>query len=589
MKYQNYPLSAFLIFTIALLNGCDGKSPEYQPEYIGKAGSEFEIGFNELHGYVRTRFYDRRYPDPVEAHLRALQFLTDNQLKRMDFFERGLHLDQELLQPVRRHINEELMIELFHENFLGKYLTEEKISEAHRQMDREVHYRQIVIHKNQATNEQLSELRNKANEIRKEIESGVNFGDLVTSFSEHMHSARQGGMMNPVTWHTSRNNPVNEVVFRLNNDGVRIIETHSSLHIVQVTDVVIRPAAPLEEVRDDILQKLEEFYVEQAQEEYDRYRDSLVDESTLVWDEAAISRILEWAGRSGFFTQHYGDIFQGAAEKGHNLTILTFNERNTGKTVDLAEYQRLLDDILAMTDAPAYDRSDLKNHLLEAIKTDLIVSEALESGLLDAIFHPYSRNPTFRTRLVSIYNSHVIGGLIPDPTRENLIEFYEMVKDTAYFQLHTVNTHIIVTDDKEQARHLLQKHAEGIPFDELAHEKQVRSFYRDRDGRLHTNHRIAQPDLAAAAMELEMDFAGGPFIWHDPEHGPQYAVMKAMHIREEKQLDYSEVEDRIEEDFMTYHRENIDREIVAELREKHPVLINRSLLELKLRENGLLN
>lgn len=563
---------------IALLAGCS-QSRQPEPEYIAKVGTGFEIDFAELNEYVKSRFYDIRFQDPLEAHLKALELLTNNQLKRLDFFDRGLHTNEELMLPLQRSLNEELMIEYFHSRFLDKYLDDDRVTLAYSQYGREVIYRQIVLMKPpNSTVEQLNDIKARVTEIRNKIDEGDNFTDLVSLYSRHPASAATGGYMNPVSWGTSYNSPVNYEVFQLDQGDIQTIETNTAFHIVEVTHVTHTPVEPLEIVRPSIINKLRDVYIELSQQEFDEYRESLIDKGSLIWNESAITQILNWAGTPGFFNQRYRETFAREIAAGNNFTILT----HSGGSVDLQYYLWLLDNIMVLTSAPSYDRKDIKDHLIEAVIAGKISSEAREQGLLDKVLHPNTKNPVFRNQLLYIYNDHVIGRQIPGTSNENLMAFYEMVKDSTFYQLHTVYTKVILVDDEAHAEKLLAQYAAGTPFDDLAHAKLIRNFHKDRQGSLHTNHSVDQPDLAIAAFELGSGEAGGPFIYHDPAAGNKPAIMQVINILDEKILGFDEVENRIKELFVAYHRSRIENELIGKLREEHPVVVNKKLLQEKL-------
>lgn len=576
---------AILLIGALILLSCSSNKPDNaNSDYIAKIGTGFEIYFDELHDYTRTRFFDRRYPDQVEAHLAALSQLTDNQLKRMDFFDRKLDQNDDVLRPILRIINEELVIEYFKRVFQDKYLTDERVVEAHRQLDREVIFRQIVLFKDpDASDEHINNLRNRAADILQQVRSGGNFAALADQYSEH-NSAQAGGIMPAVDWFNSTFGPINAFVFRQDQSVTEVLETESSIHIVQITQINSKSIPPLEQIRQEILTELTNRYIETSQEEYDTYRESLIDSNSLDWNEVAMRQILTWASHPAFFQGNYRDILNGELSAGRNLILLRYN---SGREATLADYRRLLDEVLAMAVRPSYTIDDIKGHIMEALKTEYLVNEANKLDLRKNILHRYTKNSVFRNQLVILYNQHVIEPQLPDPVPERLKEFYTMIRDTAFYRPATVETRLIRVKGAVQANEMKTLYQNGTPFDDLAHEKLLRNFYTDMDGNLFTRHRVHQPMLAKEAFSMEVGQIAGPFTFDNGDGTQSEVLMVVDSISEAHLPSFDEVTQSVlVQKYRDYHFEQINRSILANLRNKHPILVNEPLLKQKLQEIG---
>lgn len=568
------------VLAVALLMGCATRSQ--QSDAIAWIGTQSEIHFSELHRHVKNQVYDLRYKDPMQAHLIALDVLINNQLKRIDFFEQQLHLDDELMRPLRRTINEELVIAYFQKTFLGTYLTEANIQEMYELMGKEVTYQQIVL-----TNTGDAAVAQRVKELRNRLDAGESFDLLVSTYSEVPGAGRTGGYVDPINWTSNFDNPVHFAAFRMNKNEIGTIETPATIHIVRIANVATVPVKPLKEVRDEILKQLDAMYVDRSLKDYEDYRASVVNTDMAVWNEAAIAQVLEWSKQPRFFASTYRSTFETAIAAGTNPTILTV-KGNPSQTVDLKRYLYLLDSILGMAPSSAYTRSDIKNHIIEALVNDHIVERANSLNLENEIFNPNTQNPVLKVQILRIYNQHMIQNQIPEPSQENLRAYYELVKDSTFYQRHTVATYVIVADDEDHARSMLQKHRNGTPFFDLAHEKLVRNFFRDTSGVLQTLYNAPQPELAKAAFGMSESQVDGPFIYLDPERGPRPAIMQVYDILEEQVLRFEDVGARIVPSFREYHYRKRDAELTRKLRSTYSVIIQKHELEKNLREIGLM-
>lgn len=588
---QMFRTSCFLIFLALSLSlsvfSCANKDTSSQSaSYIAKVGTGFEVNFETLHNNTRLWFLDRRFEDPIEAHMFALQLMTDNQLKRLDFFERGFHRDLNIIEPIRRIVHEEMMIEYFLDEFLGKYTTEENILEAYQNIGREVTFRQIVIFKRDMDGNRFENAGPRSKEVFRMLQDGRSFNLLLSEYSEHQPSAQVGGFVNPIDWQTRHNSPVNWEAFQMEKGDQKLIETATAFHIVEVTDIrqdTQRP--PLEEVRNDILRRLESVYVEFSQQEYDDFRDSIINKSTMQWNTSALNTLLEWSKAPRFFAEAYIQKFSDEISHGNNFTILTYND---GQTVTLEDYLYLNQYILVLTPASSYTREDLEKHILEALINNHIVELAREKNIDKRILDPYTKNQSLRNQFLILYNQHVIQSQVPEPSAENLSRFYEEVKDSLFYQLQTAYTSIIIVNDEAHARELIERHNAGTPFDNLAHEKHIRNFSIERDGTIRTRHRVQQPHLAQVVFSKQTGEVFGPILFVGPQQDERLAIVKIVNRLEERYLEIDEVQKRLEEHFNEYYYNRIEAELVAELRKKWPVIVNKDLLITRLQEMELL-
>lgn len=580
-------ISLLVTFPV-LLSSCNQTQSETDKDIIAAVGDSYTLSFSRLNNYVNNQFLIQRNPDrsALDIYEEAAEKLMDDQLKRYDFFERNLHEEQELLLPIQRNINEELITAYFNQEFLGEHLTEENIQNAYEKMDREVTYRQIVLNKpEESGSDELEEIQNLVTSIRDRLDEGQDFGELVLEYSQDEETARRGGYARPVTWERSLREPVLNIAFDLEPDEFRTVETQNAYYIIEVTEVETIEKPSFEEARAEIREELRNNYIEPSLDEYDEFLDELVDEESFEWNSDGLEQIIEWTQEtSRFFREAYRDTMQQAIENGNNFTILT----HADGTVDLEEYLRLLDHVLIPGTSSSYDSDDLKSHLTEAMKEDIVGRRAREAGLFEDIFHPGTDNDVLQNRIVSKYNRHVIQENTPDATEENLREFYESKKDELFYQLHTVNTRIIVADDETHANELIERYQAGTDFNDLAHTILIRQFYRDRDGTVHTRHEVDQPNLGDEAMELSENEITGPVTFYHPEQGPKPAIMIATRVRDEGVLAYEDISDKVEEEFKEHHREKVESELLDELRQKYTMTFYEDHLRAKLEERDLL-
>ena len=188
--------------------------------------TEHSITAKELHKYVQDWLYYKKFQNRSDVYNHALNDMITNQLKRIDFFEKGLDKDNKLIQNISRIINEELVAEYFETQYVGKYANEEFAKKTYGIIDKEVVYQLIELNKPEnASQKQLDSLKEKALTIKSEIDNGKDFSSLVKEYSQNKISLMNNGYMPPVNWKQSLSDPAGEIIFHLNKNDVSVLNS----------------------------------------------------------------------------------------------------------------------------------------------------------------------------------------------------------------------------------------------------------------------------------------------------------------------------------------------------------------------------
>jgi parvulin-like peptidyl-prolyl isomerase len=572
-----------LLTVIIALYGCSEREISDR-DVIAEIENIYQITFPEVREYTVNNYLDQIHPDQIKAHKMALNQMIVNQLKLLDFFEKKLHENDQIMQSIRRIVNEEITIRYFETEILGKYVNEKTIADEYDQMKREVVYKQIVLQKPDVSDtEVLENLRRMVEKIASDIEGGEDFGTLALRYSHDAESANKNGYMPPLIWNRLRN-PIQQLIFQLNAGDIRSFETRNAFYIVQVDRINPISVEPFEDIKDEITKTMRQRYFQQSLDEFEFEKSSSIDEQSLEWNNAGLAQIVEWSNQQNFYELHYADTLRRAIDEGRNFTIVSYRNGS----LDLKEFHRLLDDISIPGGGGNLEVDHIKDFILEALRTDVIVKRAYKLDLEKDILHPYTTNAVLRNRIVRLYNEHIIDASIPEPTDASLRRFYEEQQDSLFYQLAVVNTFVLLYSDPDKANEQWQRIEEGSAFEDLASGWLVKSFVRDRNGNIDSHFSTEEPFLGEAAFELEIDEVRGPIEYYDPEKGMQYAIIKCAAHRPEKQLSYEEVEHRIEQEFRKYHRQKYEKLVREQLWNKYNVSINYDALIHNLTEQDIL-
>jgi parvulin-like peptidyl-prolyl isomerase len=574
----------FLLAAFALVFSCEPLFSQQQG-IVARIANKYTISFPELRQYVIDYQYVYRYRrNVVEATDKALEDMIVDRMKIIDFFDRGLNEKKEDLQGITRILNEELAIEYYNTQFYQKYVNEDAIQNAYREMRREVIYRQIVLWKPEKGHAQaIDSLRSLLKKIIMRIDSGADFSDLARQYSQDVESANNGGLMPPLSWKMTLSRSLYDTLFHLAVNHSNITEDEKAIRIVRVDKIDTVDVPPYSQVKEDIRKALSEKYMAAASNEFDRAKKNLLDERTLQWNEKGIKQLLRWSDIPRFYEAAYSDTIGYAISHGNNFLILKYYK---GK-VDLKEYLRLVNEVLTLGNISSIKEDDFKKYVLEAVRTDMLVKKARRLGLEKEIFNPQTKNPDLESGIIRIYNNEVIEKQIPPATAEALKAFYQANKDSLYYQFARVNIYAVIDSSRSAIEEARGKLEHGVAFNKLASTIWVKTFIRKHDSTIVSYFSIEPPYLGEAAFKLKLNEVAGPIEYHDSANGNQYALIKCMEKREEKQSTYDDVKNTIVSDFANYYRNKIAQSVAEELRKKYPVAVYKDVLQQSLSSSGI--
>ena len=593
MKIYRYPVLLLVFVLIIILNSCKSdkfSESESQSNIVAKYNDNHTVTSRELEKYVKDWLYYKKFVKRSDAYKNALNDLLINQFKRMDFFAKGLDKNENLIQSISRIINEELVTEYFETQYLDKYANLEQAKKMYEVMDKHVIARQIVLYKpDNASPVQIDSLKQKALKIKSEIDEGKDFNSLAHQYSEDKQSLKNNGFMPAVDWKQSISNPVSNIIFRLNKNDVRVLNDNNAFRIVKIAEIKKIHVEPFDKIKNEMISDLKNAYFQKGLDEFEKDKKELIDENSLKWNETALKQLVQWSDEPDFYKGKYEETFKNALAKNDNKTILIYSKgiskellpedyHKEGK-VDYKEYLRLLNNILIL---PSPERrlteNDIKNFILEAIRTELIVQKANSLDLKKEIFNPYTNNPVLKNKLVYLYNQAEIEAKIPQATDAALHQFFKNNENTLYYQHEKRNILVMVFPNKDEAENASEKIKRGTPFEKVTGRYFVKTYIKERNGEIKLYLIDERPVFGKEAFKMKESEVSAPVKFEDENNQTKYAILKCYHIRPEKQLTFDDVKNSITEDFKNYHRKKINKAIEERLKNKYHPVINEEAL-----------
>ena len=555
-----------LIFTAVILTNCSNIQHR-EADIVASVKGIGDISFNELQNHYRDYQFDLKYRDnPKQGYQEALQSLVLFKRKVADFKKEEMYENKKLMNPIQRYVNEEIRRLYFEEEYLGKYINEASITSYYQLMNKEITYQQLELNKfhNQNSNSETN-VKSRIDQILSEINSGTDFDILVSRYSEDITN-NNNGLMPPINWRNGWLNSTNRAISSMNIGDIEVLESESMYYIIKISDIKIIDIPQLNDIRPTIIKNLREQYLDRALQEFAFMEDNIVDTKDFKWNEEAVKEITNWSKDDSFFLGKYKDTINEAINLSNNKTIISNNLEEI-KYDDLLYF---LNDILIPGIEKDISENDLKNYIVEAIRTDLIIKKAKDLGYDEKILTGNATD-ALEFQYQKIYTIENVDNKIPTANDTFLKEFYNEHKDSLLYQYALTSIYVKLFYEKSEALKMIENINAGESFEQAANRTyKVKSFIKNKEGKISSYYSKEEPILGNIAFEMEPNEIIGPINTY--ELGIQkFAVIKSSRKIEEKVPTFNEIEN-LEKLFEAYYREQLNQRVKDVLASKYPVI-----------------
>jgi len=537
----------------------------YSQDVVALIDSGYKVYFSDVQKYVYDHYFDRLYKPKVKGYEAALDQIIRKQLKVLDFFDKRLDQNPQILLGINRIINEELNNEFLNEKIFKKYVNDSTILAAYKDYGKIVYYRQMDFSKGENVSERsLDSLRQMVKSIKELAEKE----DFISVSSKFSNAFSQDELLS-VNWEESFSRNLYYVIFNLPENTLNILEDARALYIVKIVKIKNNPTPPLDSVKNEIAKVLGIRYSETSLKEFKDLQRKLVGEESVTWNAKGLAQIVQWSNSiPQFYKNVYKDTLQKAISSGDNFIIM----ESPQVKVDLKKYLYLLNEVLILSREVDFTESDIKSYILEAVKIDLIAQKARSLGLEKKILNPYTRNSALIDGIASLYDQYVIEKQIPPATEAALKIFYQENKDSLYYQLARVNIYVAFASDTAGISKFKDSLAHNVPFERIDKRVFVKRYIRTREGVIQPEKPEDNVVLGKIAFTLSLGDVAGPI--EIIENGEKkLALFKCVYKIEEKQLLYEDVKDRIVNDYRQYYLNKIQESTFNQLKVKYSVQI----------------
>jgi len=247
-------------------------------------------------------------------------------------------------------------------------------------------------------------------------------------------------------------------------------------------------------------------------------------------------------------------------------------------SLQLSELPRVFDKVLILSEGGTYTEDVIHDFILEAIRTEEIANRARAIGLEADIMTANTPSPGLRSAFLRFYNERHVEEQVPAPTDGRLRAFYQQHVDSMFYQLRTANIQIIERSTREEIDAIWDEIQRGVRF-EAASSRRLNRVYRiTHDGDVVSNVRSEPAYFADIAFDLEEGDVVGPVAFETDQGDTRYAIIKSGTQLEARRLRFDEVEDRVRQEYLSYHRQRVEDELRTQLESRHGVKVFNDVL-----------
>lgn len=401
----------------------------------------------------------------------------------------------------------------------------------------------------QASSETIANLKSKADSIWKLATSGADFAELAKKYSDDNQSAPNGGVMN---WFSATNMVPEfaEAAFALKKDGdiSPVIRTPYGWHIIKRLEW--KPIPPFEKMKPDIESRIRKnpAIAKYSDEAFDR---KLRAEYQLKTDETVLDKLSKTAADS-VHIKNWNEL----AQPFNDASLVSFADQSftVGSFADYLQEQKF-------AASKKYDEASLKTMLDYFIHEKLL---AYEDTQLEKKYPDFAR--TFREYHDGILLFNISKDKIWDVASNDTarLENYFAHTDKKYFWNDRFRGWVIQAKTPE-----IRVQAETMLDKEDMDKQQLLDFFNAQN---ENNLQIRD-----VAVEKGNDPVVDYYIWSGPKPAQFDETTTFVHgkITHNELKDLKDAWGLYSSDF----QEQVEKEWIASLRKKYPVVINKKVLK----------
>ncbi|MBO8131000.1 MAG: peptidyl-prolyl cis-trans isomerase [Candidatus Marinimicrobia bacterium] len=557
----------FIVLVIIIVGSRDEKQ-DYLNTIIVKIDNMNNVNFKEIQDYFYNYHFHRLYKPISKGYYAALDQIISKRLRLIDFIEKDLYYRIRYHSGIKYILNDEFINEYYRRFYYEKYVNDSIAKEYYKDFGKVVYYKQIVLEKEEGmTDEDIDSLRQLAYKIKQDAEYWIDFDDIIERITKNKGKITSSNNLLSINWSDSQFDELKGVIFSSPLNSINVLETKDAFCIVKVYKIKNSKKEPYEKVRKKILNMLSIKYTPIAQKEFENDKSKIVDKNSIVWNKLALEKLVEWSNIPNFYQNAYKDTFKKLINSGNNFVIM----KSPRHKVNLKRYLYFISDIIEFRGGDKIEVNEIKNYIIRAVETDILLKRAKNAGIDARIIRPDTKNWVIIDEIAKLYDKEVIEKQIPEPRERELREFFEKNRDSLYYRPARVNIYVVLANDTLKISECKRKIKEGERFERIDRRVYVKRFFRGKDGVVYPEKKGDDINVGKIAFSMKLGEIKGPIEYNDPEKGKMYALIKCVLKVDEKQFIFDEIKEKVKKDYREYLFNKLKKENHERLMTKYNV------------------
>lgn len=567
MRFEGFIKSIVVIGLLIILYGC-AKQETIVALIDGNRTISLEELENEYKGGKKTEDLESIDMNVLKDHL---DDLIGRELVTAAAYEMGLDKDSLIIARMKPFRNRTLMKKLHAIEIYNHVIPEKDIREYYANISKKVALRTIflVLPRN-APQENEEAVTKRAKEILKKIRRGEKYEELAKTFSEDSTTASAGGFLGYVEWDRSEDLIKMKAWAMRKGQVSGLVRNNVGFHILKVDDIRQVERKPYQEAMPGIVSQLELERQQQLRKKSDDYIQKVFDMNGVKWNDEAIDSMLSCFKNvpSPTFPM-LSDTLQSKPPEYMKTVLSTYHDGEV-------TIQQFFNHIQNISSRSGADARSVRLIIAQRIYMEnMLVNRALQLGIDKQKKVAFQLTKTIELYMRDKFIKEEIYRDI-EPTEEEILDFYESVKEEKYSEEEKVNIREIMVKDEKLAKEIILMAKKGQDFGLLAEKFTERRGYKKKKGELGYFRRGFWGAPGDKAFELRKGEIAGPITL---ENKSGFSIIKLLDRKPFRIKSFEEVKETVIKDMDKHIKQEREDEWVNNRRKKVQVIVYNDVLE----------
>jgi len=545
----------FLILFFLILQGCGKKNAQYLAKVCGQPirVDEFKERLEDFLLLSSTR-------DNLLVRTNILNNMISESLLLAEAEKQNIKQDPEYQYRVE-NIKKHVLLNAFRQNVIYDTIT---VS------DKEIRKRFIQMNQRVSARHLYARTREEAEELLKQLRSGVSFKELAARTFHDSTLAANGGYLGYFGW-GDMDPAFQKAAFSLKVGEIsEPVKTRYGYSIIKVEDRFTKPILTEYEYQTKKEKLRKAIKLEKLVKDSKKLIPKIAKNLSIEFNPAALKFLASRFQNNKNNLFHEADFEKGKLDKDSQYMLQEELIKFKGGNWTIKDFLKQAESTSTRERNRVKDINDLKHFIQGLVIRETLVKEARKAGL--------DKNKKVQKSIDRQIKDYIIVRMrkeVEDTVRvpESAVEeHYQKFRDQYYFP-EEVNIREILVESQKKAEMILKKIRTGEDFAKLARIYSIREWAAERGGELGYAPRGKFGALADTIFAMHMGEVIGPL-----KIGGCYSIIKLIGRKKKRQKTFKEAEKQIEAELSWKWKDQAFNDYLDKLKQKNRVEINKNLL-----------